>query len=105
MPRYEDRPFGRELLSNRTCLFRIAGVIANFKLERLAKNAAGLVDIGNGGFRARLELSAEGGVFAGRRSSDSDGHFGLCGSWDGKPEGCAESAEASQDETHLSFPF
>ena len=69
----DERHLGAgELLADRARLLRIAGVVAYFKLEFLAEQAARRVDVGHGRFRAVLELGAERGVLAGHGSGDAD---------------------------------
>ena len=60
------------LVGDRDRLFRVAGVVADLKVELLAEHAAGGVDVGHGHLAAILHLGAEGGVLTGDRADHGD---------------------------------
>ena len=64
------------LVGNGHGLLRIAGIVADFKHELLAIDAAGGVDIGHCHFGAVLHLLAEGRILAGDRAGHGDRDIG-----------------------------
>jgi hypothetical protein len=72
MPGHELRAPCGHLVGDRDGLFRIAGIVADGKVELLAKHAAGFIDVCDGHFAAILHLGAEGGILPGDWANHRD---------------------------------
>ena len=65
-------PAAGQLVGDRHRLFRIAGVVADIEIERLAEHAAGGVDVFDRHLAAVLHLRAERGILTRDRAHDGD---------------------------------